>query len=158
MIVIKEYEEKYAEDISKIIVKNLLEVNVKDYGLEYVKKTAEEFTPEEIVKNFANRTKVYIALENEKVLGTAGISKSWYNDDGEYYILTVFVDVNHHKQGIGKRLMLEIEKFAKTIPAKRLVIPASIAGCEFYHKLGYEYENGKKELNSDKMYIMEKFI
>lgn len=158
MIVIKEYEDKYAEDISKIIIQNLLEVNSKDYGLEYVKKTAEEFTTEEIVKNFANRTKVYIALENEKVLGTAGIAKSWYNDDGEYYILTVFVDVNYHKKGIGKMLMLEIEKFAKTIPAKRLVIPASIAGCEFYHKLGYEYENGKKELNSDKMYIMEKYI
>ena len=52
----------------------------------------------------------------------------------------------------------EIEKCAKQIPAKRLVILASITGCEFYRKLGYEYANGTKELNEKQMYVMEKFL
>ena len=158
MLEIQEYEEKYAEEMSKIIIQNLLEVNSKDYGIEYCRKSAEEFTVDKIIENFSKRTKVLVALENNIVVGTAGIDKSWYSDDAEYWILTVFVDIAHHKQGIGKMLIKKLEEFAKEIPAKKLVIPASVAGCEFYHKLGYEYVDGKKELNEDKMYIMEKFI
>lgn len=158
MIEIKEYDNKYAEEMSKIIIQNLLEVNSKDYGLEFVKKSVKEFTPEEIMRNFPKRTKVFVALEDNKVIGTAGLNKSWYNGDGEYWILTVFVDIKHHKKGIGRMLIEEIEKYARQINAKKLVIPASIAGCEFYHKLGYKYANGKKELNEGQMYIMEKYL
>lgn len=150
-----EYEDRYAEEISKIIIQNLLEVNSKDYGIEFVQNFSKEFTPEEIRKVLPKRTKAFVALENHKVVGTASIDKSWYNDNGEYWILSVFVDTAHHKQGIGKMLINEIEKFALTIPAKKLVIPASITGCEFYHKLGYEYA---KELNEEQMYIMEKYL
>jgi len=158
MIELKEYEEKYAEEMSKIIIQNLLEVNSKDYGLEYSKKAAEDFTTHKIKENFGKRTKVLVALENGVVVGTAGLDKSWYSDDAEYFILTVFVDIAHHKQGIGKMLIRELEKFAKKIPAKRLVIPASVAGCEFYHKIGYKYVDGKKELNEEQMYMMEKHL
>ena len=153
-----EYEDRYAEEISKIIIQNLLEVNSKDYGIEFVQDFSKEFTPEEIRKVLPKRTKAFVALENHKVVGTASIDKSWYNDNGEYWILSVFVDTAHHKQGIGKMLINEIEKFALTIPAKKLVIHASITGCEFYHILGYEYANNKKELNEEQMYIMEKYL
>lgn len=128
MIEIKEYKSKYAEAMSKIIINNLLEVNSKDYGIEYVQKSAKEFTVPEIQNNFPIRTKVFVALENNTVVGTASL------------------------------LIQEIEKYAQKINAKKLVIPASIAGCEFYHKLGYEYKDGKKELNNDQMYIMEKYL
>lgn len=153
---ITEYREEYAKEMSDIIVKNLLEVNSKDYGIEYAKKQAEEFSVEKIKETFPKRTKVFVALDGEKVVGTAGLDKSWYSDDGEYYILTVFVDVNYHKLGIGKMLIRKIEEYAKEIKAKRLVIPASIFGCEFYRKLGYEYVNGEKVLNEEKMYMLEK--
>ncbi len=158
MIEIKEYKDKYAEAISKIVVQNMLEVNSRDYGLEYCQKSAKDFTATKILENFNKRTKVFVALENNIVVGTAGLDKSWYNDDGEYWILTVFVNIAHHKQGIGKMLIQKIEKFAKEMEFKKLVIPASITACEFYHKLGYEYKDDKKELNEDKMYIMEKYL
>ena len=158
MTEIKEYEEKYAEEISNIITRNLLEVNVKDYGLEFSKKHAEEFTVDKIKENFKNRTKVYVALENSNIIGTAGLDKSWYNDDGEYWILSVFVKPENHGEGIGKSLIHKVEEYAKEINVKKLVVPASITACEFYHKLGYEYANGKKELNEEQMYIMEKYL
>ena len=41
------------------------------------------------------------------------MDKSWYNDDGEYWVLTVFVDISHHKQGIGKALFNRILQWAK---------------------------------------------
>ena len=158
MIEIKEYEEKYAEEISNIVTRNLLEVNIKDYGLEFSRKHAEEFTVDKIKENFKNRTKTYVALKNNNVVGTAGLDKSWYNDDGEYWILSVFVKPENHSEGIGKSLINKVEEYAKEINAKKLVIPASITACEFYHKLGYEYTNGKKELNEEQMYIMEKYL
>ena len=158
MIEIKEFENKYAETISKIVVQNLLEINSEDYGIEYCKNSTKEFTVDKIIENFNKRTKVFVALENNIVVGTAGLDKSWYNDNDEYWILTVFIDIAHHKQGIGKMLIQKIEDFAKEKKFKKLVIPASITSCEFYHKLGYEYKNGKKELNENKMYIMEKYL
>lgn len=158
MIEIKEYEDKYAKAISKIVIQNLLEINSKDYGIEFCKNSAKDFTVNKVLENFNKRTKVFVALENDIVVGTAGIDKSWYNDNGEYWILTVFVDIAHHNQGIGKMLIQKIEEFAKEMNFKKLVIPASITACEFYHKLGYEYKDNKKELNEDKMYIMEKYL
>lgn len=155
-IVIVDYNNKYAEQISKIITTNLLEINSKDYGIDFVKKHAEEFTASKVKENFSKRTKTFVALENNIVVGTAGLDKSWYNDDGEYWILSVFVDKEYHKKGIGKMLIHQIENYAKEIDAKKLVIPASITACEFYSKLGYKYKDGLKKLNSDKMYIMEK--
>ena len=77
-----EYEDKYAEEISKIIIQNLLEVNSKDYGIEFVQNFSKEYTPEEIRKVLPKRTKAFVALENHKVVGTASIDKSWYNDNG----------------------------------------------------------------------------
>ena len=158
MITITQYHDKYAEELSRIIIQNLMEINSKDYGIEFCKNSAKDFTVEKIKEDFNKRTKVFVALEDGAVIGTAGLDKSWYNDDGEYYILSVFVDVSHHKRGIGKMLMKKVEEYARKINVKKLVIPASIAGAEFYHKLGYEYSNGKKELNEDKMYIMEKLL
>ena len=106
MVEIINYDNKYTEDISRIIIQNLLEINSKDYSLEFVKKTSEEFTLDEIKKNFPKRTKVFISLENDEVVGTASLDKSWYNNDGEYWILSVFVVISHHNHGIGNMLFI----------------------------------------------------
>lgn len=52
-----EYEDRYAEEISKIIIQNLLEVNSKDYGIEFVQNFSKEFTPEKFEKFFLKEQK-----------------------------------------------------------------------------------------------------
>ena len=155
MLKIEEYNEKYLKQISNIIIQDLLNVNIKDYGLERVKKMAEDFTVKKLKNTFSKRKKVFIALIDDNVVGTAGIEESWYSAD-EYWILTVFVKPENHGQGIGRKLIEKIEEFATTLPIKKLVIPASITANGFYYKLGYKYKDGKKELNDEDMYIMEK--
>ena len=157
MIKIKEYEEKYINEISEIITRNLLEINSKDYGIKQAKEMAKDFTSDNLEKMFSKRKKVFIAIEKEEVVGTAGIDKSWYNDD-EYCILTVFVKPECHGKNIGRSLILKIEEYAKKINIKKLVVPASITAHEFYYKLGYRYKDGKKQLNDENMYIMEKVL
>ena len=155
MLKIVEYKEKYLEQISNLIIQDLLTVNSNDYGIERVKKMAEDFTVEKLQNSLSKRKKVFVALIDDNIVGTAGIDKSWYSDD-EYWILTVFVKPENHGQGIGKKLIEKIEEYATTLPVKKLIIPASITAHEFYYKLGYKYKDGKKELNDEDMYIMEK--
>jgi len=154
MIEIKEYEEKYVQEISDIIIKNLMEININDYGLEKVTEMSKDFEVSKLKNDLKNRTKVFVALKNGKVVGTAGLDKSWYNPDSEYWILTVFVNPENHGEHIGQLLMQAIEDFAKTIPAKKLVVPASLTAHKFYNKLGYNYTTN--EPNDDGMYILEK--
>lgn len=155
MLKIVEYKEKYLEQISNLIIQDLLTVNSNDYGIERVKKMAEDFTVEKLQNSLSKRKKVFVALIDDHVVGTAGIDKSWNSDD-EYWILTVFVKPENHGQGIGKKLIEKVEEYATTLPVKKLIIPASITAHEFYYKLGYKYKDGKKELNDEDMYIMEK--
>lgn len=159
MIEIKEFKEEYAKEMSDIIITNMYEINIKDHGKDIIDRISKHFTEDEIKRNFPNRDKCFVAIENNKVLGTASISKFRGDESGtKYIILTVFVKMENHHQGIGKMLMQEIEKYAVSIGAKQLVIPASIYGLEFYQKLGYDYLYGKKELNEDKEYTLVKYL
>ena len=157
MIEIKEFEERYTKQISEIIIRNLLEINSKDYGIEKIKEMTKEFEVKNLNDTLKKRQKVYVALDDKEVVGTAGIDKSWYSND-EYWILTVFVKPENQGQNIGRSLINKIEEYAKQLQIKKLVIPASITAHQFYYKLGYRYKNGKRELNEDDMYIMEKEI
>ena len=76
------------------------EINSKDYGIEKTNEMAKDFAVEKLKDTFKNRKKVYVALINNEVVGTAGLDKSWYSDD-EYWILTVFVKPENQGQGIG---------------------------------------------------------
>lgn len=157
MLKIEEYQEKYVEAISNIVIRNLKEINSKDYGIEKTNEMAKDFAVEKLKKTLKSRSKVYVALVNNEVVGTAGLDKSWYKDD-EYWVLTVFVKPENHRQGIGKMLINKIEEFAFSLSVRKLIIPASITAHQFYYKLGYRYKDGKKELNDEDMYIMEKFL
>lgn len=74
----------------------------------------------------------------------------------EKSLLTVFVKMKNHHQGIGKKLIQDIEKTAVNMGCNELVIPASAYACEFYRKLGFNYIDDKKIQNEDKGYILVK--
>lgn len=156
-IEIKEYDEKYAKEMSDIIITNMYEINIKDHGKEVIDKISKHFTEEEIKKNFPNKEKCYVAIKDGKIVGTASISKFRGDETGYKYIIqTVFVNMENHHQGIGTLLINKIEEYAKSINANELVIPSSIYGLEFYRKLGYDYLNEKQ--NEDKEYWLVKYF
>ena len=162
---IVEYKEKYAKSMSKIILDNLYTINIKDHGKDVIDRIAIHFTENEIKRNFSKRIKCFVAVDNGIVVGTASIDtiKDMYgvyidNSQDKYIILTVFVKIENQHQGIGKQLIKEIEKYASKIGAKQLIIPASVYGCEFYKKLGYDFYNGIAEKNNDGEYILSKNI
>lgn len=157
MIEIVEYNNCYAKELSKIILDNMYKINIKEHGKDVIDKISKHFTEDEIKKNFPNRTKCLVALEDDEVVGTASIDRYKGDITGEKYILlTVFVKIKKHHKGIGKKLLQNIEKIAVNIGCKELVVPASIYACEFYRKFGFDFLDGKKIQNEDKEYILVK--
>ena len=160
---IKEYEEKYAKGMSEIILSNLYTITIKDHGKEVDDSIARHFTEEEIKKNFPDRVKCFVAVDEDKVLGTASIDniKSMYgveveNSANKYIILTVFTHLEYQHQGIGKALIQKIDEYASNIGAEEVIILASVYGLEFYKKLGYDFYKGNNSQNEDGEYILSK--
>ncbi len=156
-------EEKYAKGMSEIILSNLYTITIKDHGKEVVDRIARHFTEEEIKKNFPDRVKCFVAVDEDKVLGTASIDniKSMYgveveNSANKYIILTVFTHLEYQHQGIGKALIQKIDEYASNIGAEEVIILASVYGLEFYKKLGYDFYKGNNSQNEDGEYILSK--
>jgi predicted N-acetyltransferase YhbS len=159
MIEIKDYEEKYANEMSDIIISNLYEINIKDHGKEIIDSISKHFTEEEIIKNFPSRVKCLVALIDGKIVGTASLDNFRGNTvQNRYMIKTVFVRIDHQKKGIGKALIDAIEEYAKTIGTKDIIILSSIYALNFYKKLGYDFKDGLDELNEEKEYTLIKEI
>ena len=97
MLEIKEYNDKYASALSRIILDNLYTINIKDHGKEVIDKLSLKFSEEEIKKTFPRRTKCFVAVEEDVVLGTASVDRLWGDDTGlKYIVLTVFVSLEAH--------------------------------------------------------------
>jgi predicted N-acetyltransferase YhbS len=159
MIEIKNYEDKYAKEMSDIILSNLYTINIKDHGKEVIDSIARHFTEDEINKNFPNRTKCLVALIDGKVVGTASLDNFRGNIvPNRYMIKTVFVNIKNQKQGIGKALMNAIEEYAKTIGTNDIIILSSIYALNFYKNLGYDFKDGSDVLNDEKEYTLIKKI
>jgi len=159
MIEIREYDEAYANALSKIILSNLYTITVIDHGKAVVDRIARHFTEEKIKQNFPYRAKCYVALKDGKVIGTASLDNFRGNNVADrYMVCTVFVDMDYHKHGAGKKLMQMVEDYAKEIHAKELIILSSIYAVEFYRKLGYDYLDGIKQLNEEKEYTLIKYL
>ncbi len=153
------FTEEYAKEMSNIIITNMYEINIKDHGKEIIDKLSKHFTEEEIKKNYPKRIKNYVAIEESEVVGTISINNLRGDTTGtKYIILTLFVKMEKHHQGIGTMLIKKIENYARSVGAKELYIPASIYACEFYRKLGYDYLDGIKEQNEDKEYTLVKYL
>jgi len=56
-----------------------------------------------------------------------------------FYVSTLFVDENHRKKGLGRKIMEDIEEKAKALGANMIRLDTfNWQGPEFYKKLGYE--------------------
>jgi len=53
--------------------------------------------------------------------------------------------------------METLEKDEYFLRAKRIEIPSSITGCQFYRHFGYDYKDGIAEVDDEHVYRLEKF-
>lgn len=156
-IEIVDYNDQYAEAISQIVIRNLLEVNINDYSKEKIDKLVLKFTPDKI-NEYAKERKVFAAVMGNTPVGTLGVAKSWDELEGSYIFLTIFVLPECQRKGIGRLLIKKGEDYVREIKGTKIAIPSSITSHIFYNKMGYQYRDNNKEPDSFGCIVMDKYL
>ena len=152
---VRRFEEEDADEVSKLIVRNFLEVNSNDYGIAAMEELTKVYDSGKVL-NIANYAHMYVFEWNSKIVGTGSISIFW-GSRTESILLTIFVLPEFHRKGIGRKIINTLEQDEFYVRTTRIEIPASITATEFYRKFGYDYKNGVKELDEEYHYRLEKF-
>jgi GNAT superfamily N-acetyltransferase len=118
----------HAEGISAVILDSLRTTNAKDYTPDIIERIAQNFSPLRVQALLSKRD-VVVALLSARVVGTASL-------DGDI-VRTVFVAPDVQSRGVGRRLMHELERRARTKGITKLSVPSSITAEPFYAKLGF---------------------
>lgn len=107
-ISVRRFTEEDAEEVSKLVVRNFLEVNSKDYGIAAMEKLAKVYDSGKVL-NIANYAHMYVFEWNGKIVGTGSISSFWRSKT-ESILLTIFVLPELHGKGIGRKIINTLEQ------------------------------------------------
>ena len=127
-IEIRKYHEKDKEELSRIIIKCLTDINSRDYPDKIINAMINHFTPEQL-HQYSLQNICLVAEFNESIAGTISL--------GNDIIYTTFVDPDFHGHGIGKKLVEKIEEIAGKSNISILKVPSSITAEGFYRSCGY---------------------
>lgn len=151
---IRRFQDTDAEQTSKLVCRNFLEVNIKDYSSSEMDQLAKEYNADK-VRRIASYAHMYVACEGDNIVGTGSISSFW-GSEKESILLMIFVLPELHGKGIGREIIETLECDEYFLRANRVEIPSSITACAFYEKMGYRYKDGIKMLDDEGHYKMEK--
>ena len=112
-----------------VIHRSLLISNSSDYDSSVIDYQVNNHYTLDWVSRKLESSYFILALLNEAVVGT-GILEA---DE----VKSVFVDPSHQRTGIGKKIMMHLEKRGKELNLLEVKLNSSITGLEFYKKLGY---------------------
>jgi N-acetylglutamate synthase-like GNAT family acetyltransferase len=126
---IRKFQNKDAREVCEIIRRCDKEISSKDYSKKIIDWWISKTTPERILKNSKNRFCI-VAISEEKVVGYASLEKN--------EIKKLHVNPNFHKQGIGKKLISEIENFSIKNKFDKIVVESTIYAEKFYKKCGFK--------------------
>jgi N-acetylglutamate synthase-like GNAT family acetyltransferase len=154
-MLIRKFAETDAKEVSDLIIRTLMISNTKDYPAEMMAELTRRMQPGDILER-ARRTHFYVAEENNVIVGCGAIGPYWDKTD-ESSLFTIFVLPENQGRGIGRRIVETLEKDEYALRAKRIEIPASITGLEFYKKLGYDYKDNVTVPDEEGLYRLEKY-
>lgn len=100
-----------------------------NYSADIIQRVEPSFSPP-AVRELIRGRKVFVAGIAGRVVGTASL------DGG--VVRTVFVDPDAQRQGVGRRLMDEVERFARETGLKVLTVLSSITAEALYARLGFK--------------------
>lgn len=151
---IRRFKTDDAEAVSALVIKTITISNTKDYPADLMEELVKSQQPENILER-AGWTHFYVVENNETIIGCGSIGPFWGKED-ESGLFTIFVLPEYQGKGVGRLIMETLEKDEYFLRAKRIEIPSSITGCQFYRKFGYDYKNGIAELDDERLYRLEK--
>ncbi len=152
---IRRFEETDAQEVSDLIVRTLRVSNTRDYPPEQMEALVTRMQPGDILGR-ASWTHFYVAVEGGAIIGCGAIGPYWGRTD-ESSLFTIFVLPEWQGKGVGRRIVETLEADEYALRARRIEIPASITGLEFYKRLGYTCMDGNEQVDDEGLYRLEKF-
>ncbi len=137
-----------AEGVSQVILAALYGSNAQDYPAQVIARVAGNFTPEAVLDLFARRM-VLVAVQDRVIVGTAALDAN--------VVRSVFVNPALQGQGIGRLLMVEIERSAREAGVAMLSVPSSLTAEPFYARLGFRTVRDVHHGN-ERTLVMEKVL
>lgn len=153
-IIIRRLEEADAPAVAALIGRTIQISNANDYSAQDIEALVRMFTPEHVLER-ASWTHFYVACADGAIVGCGAIGPYWGKED-ESSLFTIFVDPDWQGKGLGRRIVEALEGDEYFLRARRVEIPASITGCGFYRKLGYDYKDGVDTPDAEGLYRLEK--
>ena len=151
---IRLFKKEDADKVSSLVIKTLKETNSKDYSNEYIEENISYMTSTNIIQK-ASWTHYYVVEVENEIVGCGAIGP-YYDKLDESSLFMIFVLPEYQGKGIGRLIIDTLEKDEYFIRSKRIEIPSSITACDFYIKMGYSFKNGKKEIDDEQLYRLEK--
>jgi GNAT superfamily N-acetyltransferase len=154
-MIIDKFQDFQAEEVAKLIERNLLEITSKYYTPDYVAALIDDFSPTQIIKT-ARTQYIFVALEGGRAIGTGSLANYGSTENPSYYGTAIFVSPEFHGIGIGTQIMQKVETKAIELGADKITIRAAINARTFYEKLGYTYRDGIEKQDVKGNFVMEK--
>ena len=155
-MLIRRFVPEDAQAVSELIIKTMRVSNARDYSTEDMETLIQHQRSEDVLQK-ASRTHFYVAENEGAIIGCGAIGPNWGSKE-ESCLFTIFVAPDRQGQGIGRSIVEVLERDEYALRAKRIEVPASITGLEFYRKLGYDYKDGKREPDEERLYRLEKYL
>lgn len=132
MITIRTYESKYQPDFKRLNLYWLDKYHLTEqHDLDILDN------PEEKVIDPGGC--IFLAMDNEKVIGTAGIAKE---HEGVYELVKMVVDPAYHGQGIGGKLLAHCIEEAKKMDAEKVFLFSNsqlVTALKMYERYGFRH-------------------
>ena len=151
---IRRFVEADAQAVSALIIHTMRASNAKDYPADMLEELIQHQRPEDVLAR-AGWTHFYVAEEGGAIVGCGAIGP-WRGSEAESGLFSIFVLPEWQGRGVGRRVVEALERDEFALRARRIEIPASITGLGFYRKLGYDYKDGRAELDEERLYRLEK--
>ncbi|MFW9990566.1 MAG: GNAT family N-acetyltransferase [Candidatus Odinarchaeota archaeon] len=128
MLWIRKFQQKDSETVSALIREALRETLGKDYPGSVIQKLCDDYTPS-YIRDIAHQQEILVAIIDDRIVGTAAFQDNIIRD--------VYVHPDYQRQGIGNKLINQVEKTIKELGYSYVQLPANPTALEFYRKLGY---------------------
>lgn len=138
-MLVREFAPEDAEQLSRLIVRNLRRVNIQDYSSEAIEALVPFYTPQKLIDEAMNQYTI-VCVDGDELVGTASL-------DGDR-VRNVFVASDKHRRGIGRLLMAHMEARARENDLTSLYLHSGLSAQGFYRALGYQaLERVERELD-----------
>ena len=144
---IRKFQQNDAESAAKIIRNNLFDINAKYYADPTIRNLVNIYSATNLIQESSKKTIIVAIYQDE----FAGIGTLLYD-----HISCVFVDVNNHHKGIGKKIMNALELIEIDNGITIINLHASINATIFYQRLGYDAISNLESEEFGKSIFMQK--